>query len=209
MRALLLMLLLALVPFSALAQDRLEFSAGQTYYGTEPGIWYNTFYPFSDSKNVGSQMISYRIPGWRASFVHLGEASVNAVWGANEYVDEVANPSLVGAPVYGGTGYGDIFGVSAGKAFEDTLGGWTVGMEGGLFLYRGEWHETSWALSDPSRVLHDDTWHVNLTTYGAASARRGILFAEYRVYYKLQNGFVNRSAKQIQLGVSIPFGAAP
>lgn len=201
-----LFLLALLTPNPANAQARLELSAGQTNYGSHDGIWYDSFYPFNNATNVGAQVLSYSVPGWRYSFVHMGEASNTAQWGMHERVDEIANPALIGQPVFGGAGYGDVFGLSAGKTAEWRLRPVTIGLEGGLFLYRGEWHETYWPLDNPAARGYDHTSHINLTTYAGASARRGNLFAEYRVYYNIQNGLVNHSARQILLGVSVPFG---
>lgn len=188
---------------------RWEFAAGQTDYGSHDGIWYDSFYPFNNETNVGSQILSLSVPGWRASFVHLGEAANTAQWGMHERADEIANPALITEPTFGGAGYGDVFGISLGKTIERTMRGLQLGAEGGLFLYRGEWHETYWPLDNPSAQGFDHTSHINLTTYAGATLRYGRLFAQYRVYYNIQNGLVNHSARQIAVGLSIPFGAAP
>lgn len=203
-----LFILMLLTPNPANAQ-RLEFSVGQTTYGTHDGIWYDSFYPFNNATNVGSQVLSLRVPGWRASFVHLGEATNSAQWGMHERVDEVADPALITRPMFGGAGYGDVFGISLGKTIERTVRGLQFGAEGGLFLYRGEWYETYWPLDNPAARGYDHTTHINLTTYAGASVRYGRWTAEYRGYYNIQNGLINHSARQITLGISVPFGAAP
>lgn len=201
----LLLLYGLLFPNSANAQ-RLEFSAGQTDYSSHDGIWYDSFYPFNNATNVGSQAISYTIPNWRFSFVHMGEATNTAEWGLHERVDEIANPSLIGKPTTGGAGYGDVFGISAGRTAEWQMPRGLIGVEGGLFLYRGEWHETTWRLDGVGARAYDDSTHINLTTYAGATARLDPFFVEYRVYYNIQNGLINHSARQILVGYSIPFG---
>lgn len=198
-------ILMLLTPNPANAQTW-EFSAGQTDYGTHDGIWYDSFYPFNNETNVGSQTLSLTVPGWRASFVHLGEASNTAQWGSRERTDEIADPSIPRIATTGGSGYGDVFGLSLGKTYERHIKAFDLGIEGGLFLYRGEWHETYWPLDNPAARGYDHTTHINLTTYAGATAGYGRFFAEYRVYYNIQNGLINHSARQIAVGLRFPFG---
>ena len=199
-------ILLGVLLFAKYADAQWEVGAGQTTYGTENGVWYDSLYPFNNDTNVGSQIISLHVPGYRLSFVHLGEATNTAVWGRYELSTELANPSLSRTPQTAGSGYGDIYGLSLGKTAEWKLHQVTLGLEGGLIFYRGEWHETYWSLSDPSVKYHDDQAHFNLDVYVGAGLTYGRFFVQYRYYPRIQNGLVNNQTRQIALGVTFPFG---
>lgn len=193
--------------FAADSPTRVELSFGLTKYGSNDGVWYDSASgAFSNKLNPASWQAALRVPGWKVAFDWLGNASNTAEWGAYERSDELANPSLSRTSVYGGQGWGRVYGLTIGKTFDATFHGLHVGIEGGPFLYHTEWHETVWALSDPSTVImRDDTNHTNLTMYGGVSARYGIAFAEYRGYYKILDGLVGRHANQFLGGVSLPF----
>ena len=199
---------LALVtPNPANAQTRFEASIGATHYGSNNGVWYDSASgAFQNNLTPSSWLLSLRVPGWKASLVSLGNASNAAQWGAYERSAELADPNLSRTSIYGGNGSGSVLGLSIGKTYEHSMGSLVLGIEGGLFVYHAQWHETYWQLSDPATIGHIDVAHTLATPYAGISARYKWAFIEARTYHKIDAGLVAHRANQITAGISIPFG---
>lgn len=202
-----LLILALLTPNPANAQ-RIEAGIGQTSYPTIPGMWYDPLSgPYKLSAKPHSWLLSLNTGRWKFSLVGLGSASSDALWGANEYNEEVKNPSLDRHSVMHGWGHGSVFGVSAGRNSERAAGPFVLSADGGLFLYRQTWHEDYQPLALGSAPGSMDSSSINLTPYAGAGIRYGFAVAGCRVYWRVLNSMVGDGrTTQCTAGVSIPFG---
>ena len=208
---LIIFILMLLTPNPANAQTRVELSAGTVHYGSNDGVWYDSLSgDYENNLAPRSLMLSLSVPGWRASLVNLGNASNWAEWGAHEHAPELADPSLDRTSVAGGRGSGSVLGISIGKTWERKFGPVELGVEGGGFVYRAQWHEQAWMLKTPETLIVNpdlDYVHTSITPYIGVTARYGWAFAEARRYHKIIGGLVAHAANQVVVGVSIPFGS--
>jgi len=218
-----LVVLFILMLFSVPADaQQLEFSLGATQYGARNGIWWQDdyeHYAYNNDLRGSSQMLSLRIPNWRASLVHMGQAKNTAMWGQYELnVEQAGNYPRCDAggkdECFYGRGHGDVWGASIGRVFE---WGEVWEAELGAFLYEATWHEEG---TGPDGRWFSDTSvaggasdhgkgfssEVHMTYYLGATAHYKRLFGTFRYYGNVRNGngLMGQMAKQVMVGMTFP-----
>lgn len=147
-----LVLILAIFGFApaASASSIADFDIGLGYsrYGHQPnGIWYQDGFPHklkleAPSLSIGARGWIAEKWGWRAGYIHLGRAEVNAQVQASDAVYNPASPTRCNGPCWPLSklhGVGSVHGLYATVNPHFQLGGVTWMAEAGLFLYKPYW----------------------------------------------------------------------
>ena len=227
----LLLLLLLLWPAWLSAEPlRFETQMGICNQGLAPdGIWWSSLYPTDiDRRSFCWQAGISQAPwkyqdwsfGWRAAYVDLGKVTADNQWSYLEPQRYYEGTDCDSATSEGCRGRGQIKqttrGVTLGVLTEHKAGDFTLGAEGGLYLYRSVFKVDISSTPDPSSVPSSSyKWASNRTTgYYGLSAQYGYLFATARVYSNIRateeycqecGGITGGKAWQATMGVQVPF----
>lgn len=168
---------------------KFEIGGGFTkYHPREDGTWWQSNPQLKTDNNFKSfgYQIGMRWPNVRLAFVNLGH-----FYGDNNFVgDDAKDRYPFQCPLhwdecqYNAKISGNAYGLSLGPVVEKKIHGFTVGAEGGVFVYRSNQKTFVTPLEGQNieAFSYNRMWGVHRTWYLGAAIGRGPWSLNYRVY---------------------------
>lgn len=211
---------------------RVEALGGQCEYGkVGHRVWYSDNYWHEMDMKAGCVFLGLSSIdrgqgrmhfGWRVGYTDLGVAKANGIY-PTKHEDEITDglncdPVTQHGCLAKGFGYQTAKGVTAGMVVEfDSIGGSTLGLEGGAFVYYGRFFVDldtyPVSTASPGAWRADWAgWHA--TPFIGATFRYGYLMGMARRYERVKaaehdcpacSGVAGKVATQFLLGLSVPF----
>lgn len=241
MRAFLAVLLL-LYGSSAFAEPKLELGIGQTkFHAREDGTWFESQYETHNNLISGSWRVSLRdhFPtskhfGWSVGYSYLGEFHGHnhaSLWDSEAgKIPEDGSACNYANKSHGCmawfNGSGKARGITLGLTADQKLKGLTVGVEGGIFIFKSSYDvsvdlyqglnptDPRMSALPPGSILeYNHATGTQRTWYFGARASYGYLFAEVLTFHNIFEqgrgpggdvGLTGGKTWQATAGVSVP-----